>query len=319
MIKKIGILTSGGDAPGMNPAVIGAIRTGIGLGKEMYVIYGGYRGLITKNIVKVDKNFMADKINEGGTYIKTARLPEFKEENVRKEAIKNLNEFGIEALIIVGGDGSYMGAKKLTEMGINCIGLPGTIDNDIASSDYTIGFDTALNTVVNAVDSIKETMSSHNRCAVIEVMGNHCPDLTTFAGIATNADEIITCDHPLNEEELYKRMKEAKEANKDCYTILVSEKLINMDEFVQKLKENTPWEIRYTVLGHIQRGGKPTAMERVNAIRMGAYAVELLNDNIGGVCVGLKNNKIAYIDIYDALNLPRDKHEELNSLIDIIK
>lgn len=319
MIKKIGILTSGGDAPGMNPTVYGAIKAGLGLNKEMYVIYEGYKGLVNKKIVKVDKNFMSDKINEGGTYIKTARLPEFKEENVRLEAIKNLKEYGIEALIIVGGDGSYMGAKKLTEMGINCIGLPGTIDNDIASSDYTIGFDTALNTVVNSIDNIKETMSSHNRCAVIEIMGNHCPDLTTFAGIATNADEIITCDHPLNEEELYERMKKAKEENKDNFIILVAEKLINTEELVEKIKKNTPWEVRLTILGHIQRGGRPTAMERFNGIRMGAYAVELLDKNIGGVCVGIRNNSLAYIDIYDALNLPRNKHEDLNSLIDLIK
>ena len=192
MLKKIGILTSGGDAPGMNATVIGAIKAGIALNKDMYVVYDGYKGLIEKNFKKVDKHFIEDKLTSGGTAIKTARLPEFKEEEVRKVAVKDMKEEGIEALIVIGGDGSYMGAKRLTEMGINCIGLPGTIDNDIASSDYTIGFDTALNTVVNAIDQIRDTMTSHNRCAVVEIMGNKCPDLTSFAAIATNADEVFT-------------------------------------------------------------------------------------------------------------------------------
>ena len=192
MIKKIGILTSGGDAPGMNSALIGAIRSGINANKEMYVIYDGYKGLIEGKIQKVNKDTFKDKMNQGGTVIKTARLPEFKELSVRQKAVEILRKEGIDALIVIGGDGSYMGAKKLTELGINCIGLPGTIDNDIASTDYTIGFDTALNTVVNEIDNIVDTSSSHHRCAVVEIMGNRCADLTLYAGIATNADIILS-------------------------------------------------------------------------------------------------------------------------------
>ena len=212
MVKKIGILTSGGDAPGMNAALVGAIRTGYKLGKEMYVVYDGYKGLIENNFVKVKPDFAEDKMSHGGTVIKTKRLPEFKEESVRQQAVDNLKKEGIEALIVIGGDGSYMGAKRLTEMGINCVGLPGTIDNDIASSDFTIGFDTSLNNICAAIDKISETMSSHNRCCVVEIMGNNCPDLTLYASIACNADYMITIDRPYDEKDLMNTLKAKKAA-----------------------------------------------------------------------------------------------------------
>ena len=319
MVKKIGILTSGGDAPGMNGAVIGAIKAGIALDKEMYVVYDGYKGLIENNFKKVDASFIEDKLSSGGTVIKTARLPEFKEESVRKVAVENLKKEGIEALIVIGGDGSYMGAKKLSEMGINCVGLPGTIDNDIASSDITIGFDTALNTVVEAVDRIRDTMTSHNRCAVIEIMGNNCPDLTIYGAIACDADEVFTIDHPLTDKEvLFKKMDEKKKSGQEAYIIMVAEKLLDVEALAKEISSSTLWEARHTILGHIQRGGKPTAMERVNAIRMGAYAVELLDKGIGGVCVGFENNELRHIDIYEALELPRNKHIELYELHDLV-
>lgn len=319
MVKKIGILTSGGDSQGMNATLLGAIKTGCKLGKDMYVVYGGYKGLIENNFIKVGPDFMDATYNKGGTVIKTKRLPEFKEEKVRQIAVDNLKREGIEALIVIGGDGSYMGAKKLTEMGINCIGLPGTIDNDISSTDFTIGFDTALNNVVTAIDQIRETMSSHNRCCLVEVMGNKCPDLTLFAGIATNADYIITADKPLKEEELIENLKKDKENGKDSEIVLVSEKLYDLNKLTVEIKNNTGWDTRNDVLGYIQRGGTPTAMERFNSIRMGSYAVELLQQGIGGVCVGLVNNELKYFDILEALDLPRNKHEELYRTFDLIK
>jgi len=318
MIKKIGILTSGGDAPGMNAAVCGAIHAGHKLGKEMYVVIGGYYGLIHNDIHKVEANFADHALNLGGTIIKTKRLPEFKEENVRKEAVKALKAEGIDALIVVGGDGSYMGAKALTSMGINCVGLPGTIDNDIASSDYTIGFDTALNTVVEAIDKIRETADSHKRCIITEVMGNRCPDLTLYAGIATNADYIITVDKPLDKEDLIKTLNEKYETQ-DSAMVLLAEKQYNLEELTKFVKENTKWDTRNDILGYIQRGGTPTAMERVNAIRMGTYAVELLDKGIGGVCVGIVNNKITHREIFEALSLERDKHEDLMQVFEYIK
>lgn len=319
MIKKIGILTSGGDAPGMNDALIGAIRSGINSGKEMYVVYDGYRGLINHKFFKVDKNFAKDKIACGGTVIKTARLPEFKEQATRELAVKALKEEGIDALIVIGGDGSYMGAKRLTEMGINCVGLPGTIDNDIASSDYTIGFDTALNTVVSEIDNIVDTSSSHYRCAVVEIMGNNCPDLTLYSGIATNADIIITKDHNPSEEEIIETLKKKKEENQEYALVCVAEKLLDTAKLAKTIMEKTGWDTRLTVLGHTQRGGRPTAMERVNAIYMADYAIKLLDKGIGGVCVGLRNNKPAHFPIEEALALENDKHLDLYRLHDDIK
>jgi len=319
MVKKIGILASGGDAPGMNCAMIGAIRAGYKLGKEMYVIKHGFKGLVEGEIEKVDRDYAKYSASMGGTVIKTARLPEFKQPDIQKKAIQNLRQIGIDALIVIGGDGSYMGAKKLSEQGINCIGLPGTIDNDISSTDYTIGFDTALNTVVKAIDDITDTMSSHNRCGVIEVMGNKCGDLTLFAGIATHADFIITGDHPINQETFISELKELKKTNPDHVTILVSEKILDTQALVDKIAKETGFDTRLDVLGYIQRGGRPSAMERFNSTRMGAYAVELLDKGIGGVCVGIVDNKLHYQDIYDALNTPRDKHEELYEDFALIK
>ena len=319
MVKKIGILTSGGDAPGMNAAIVGAIRTGYKLNKEMYVVYDGYKGLINNNFVKVGPDFAQDKINTGGTLIKTARLPEFKEESVRKIAVENLKKEGIKALIVIGGDGSYMGAKKLTEMGINCIGLPGTIDNDIHSTDTTIGFDTALNNVCEAIDKICDTMSSHNRCVLVEVMGNKCPDLTLYAGIASNADFIYTIDRPIDIDKLVEELNKKKEENQDHVLILVSEKLFDINALAKEIASRTKWDTRVDILGYIQRGGNPSAMERVNSIRMGSYAVELLDEGIGGVCVGIVNGKLHYYDILESFDLKRNKHEDLYRIFDLIK
>lgn len=178
MIKKIGVLTSGGDAPGMNAAVRGVVRTALTKGLEVYGVYDGYLGLYEDRIEKLDRSSVSDVINKGGTFLGSARFPEFKEEEVRKQAIENLKKHGIEALVVIGGDGSYMGAKKLTEMGYPCIGLPGTIDNDIAGTDYTIGYLTALNTVIDAIDRLRDTSSSHQRISIVEIMGRHCGDLT---------------------------------------------------------------------------------------------------------------------------------------------
>lgn len=319
MIKKIGILTSGGDAPGMNSALIGAIRSGINANKEMYVIYDGYKGLIEGKIQKVNKDTFKDKMNQGGTVIKTARLPEFKELSVRQKAVEILRKEGIDALIVIGGDGSYMGAKKLTELGINCIGLPGTIDNDIASTDYTIGFDTALNTVVNEIDNIVDTSSSHHRCAVVEIMGNRCADLTLYAGIATNADIILTKDHPFTTDEVIETLNRKKKEDQDYALVLVSEKFMDTNGLVEEIKKRTTWDTRLTVLGHTQRGGKPSAMERVNAVYMADYAIKLLNEGKGGMCVGIRNSKPVAYPIEEALKLENNLHKELYKLHDDVK
>lgn len=321
MIKRIGILTSGGDAPGMNCAIRAVVRAGLSYGLEVYGVYDGYRGLIEGRIERLERKSVSDIVNRGGTILRTARLPEFKEEAVRRKAVEILNERGIECLVVIGGDGSYMGAKKLSEMGINCIGLPGTIDNDIASTDYTIGFDTALNTIVECVDKIRDTTESHSRCSIIEVMGNRCGDLALFSGIAEGAEMILTPDHPIPEEEIIETLRAMREKDSDKRAILiVSEKLYgDIHSFARHIQETTGFDTRATVLGHVQRGGSPSAFDRVLAARMGEYAVECLVEGKSGRCVGLVDNKLVDYDIYEALALPRDKHVSMLRIVDILK
>jgi 6-phosphofructokinase 1 len=214
-----------------------------------------------------------------------------------------------------------MGAKKLTEMGINCVGLPGTIDNDIASTDYTIGFDTCLNTIVDCVDKIRDTTESHSRCSIIEVMGNHCGDLAFFSGLAEGVEMILTPDHPIPEEEIMKTLKTMHDSDSDKRAIvIVSEKLFpDINAFAKRVQEQTGFDTRADVLGHVQRGGSPSAFDRILAARMGAYAVDCLVEGKGGICIGMVNNKIVDYDIYEALALPRDKHVSMLRLIDILK
>ena len=320
MIQKIGVLTSGGDSPGMNCAIRAVVRAGLSYGLEVYGIMDGYRGLVDDDMFLMNRSSVSDIVNRGGTILQTARLREFKEESVRQIAVNNLRKRGIDALVVIGGDGSYMGAKKLTEMGINCVGLPGTIDNDIASTDYTIGFDTCLNTIVECVDKIRDTTESHQRCAVIEVMGNHCGDLALFSGLAEGAEMIITPDHPIPEDEIIDSLKKLHDSKKKRAIVIVSEKMYpDIHAFAAKIGENTGFECRAEVLGRVQRGGAPSAFDRSVAARRGAYAVDCLLDGKGGICVGLINNKIVDYDIYEALQLPRDKHVSMLRLIDILK
>lgn len=320
MIHKIGVLTSGGDSPGMNCAIRAVVRSALRYGLEVYGVIDGYKGLVEDQIFPMDRNSVSDIVSRGGTILRTARLREFKEESVRQIAVDNLRKRGIDALVVVGGDGSYMGAKKLTEMGINCVGLPGTIDNDIASTDYTIGFDTCLNTICYCVDRIRDTTESHQRCAVIEVMGNHCGDLALFSGLAEGAEMIITPDHPIPEEEMIEHLKTLHDSNKKRAIVIVSEKLYpNIHELADKIGRETGFETKAEVLGRVQRGGAPSAFDRVLAARMGSYAVDCLLEGKGGICVGLVNNKIVDYDIYEALQLPRDKHATMLRLIDILK
>lgn len=314
-MRKIGILTSGGDAPGMNAAIKAVTISSINKGYEVYVIYDGYRGLLEKNIVRIDKNFVEEIDSRGGTIIRSARLKEFKEEKVQDKAVKILNEFGIDALVVIGGDGSYMGAQKLSLKGILCVCLPGTIDNDIASSDFTIGFDTSLNTIVKAIDQIKDTGRSHSRCMVVEVMGNKCDDLAIYSGIACGADIVISRNHPMTDKEILDILNKKKEEGKISTLVIVSEKLFDLNSLLNTIEKGTTWEVRSSILGHIQRGGTPTAMERVNAKRMGYFAVNLIEKNITGVCVGLDKNKIVYRDILEALKIKTETKEELLDVV----
>lgn len=312
---KIGILTSGGDAPGMNAALRAVTCAALKKGIEVFAIYDGYKGMVEGNIKKLTKEDVDEILNKGGTIIRSARLPEFKELEVRKKAVEQLKKHGIDAIVVIGGDGSYMGAKKLDEMGIRCVGLPGTIDNDISSTDITIGFDTSLNTIVEEIEKIKDTGKSHSRCMLVEVMGNRCDDLALYSAIATGANIVISKNHMLSNQQVIDDLKARRNKGEIFELIVIAEKLIDSEKLLKDIQENTDWDARLTVLGHTQRGGIPTAMEKVRATQMGYYAVKLLTEGITGVCVGIKDGKLVHEDILEAL-----KKESLvsNNMIEII-
>ncbi|MGL4337444.1 MAG: 6-phosphofructokinase [Turicibacter sp.] len=314
MVKRIGVLTSGGDAPGMNAAVRAVVRAGIANNIEVFGVYNGYAGLISGDIKQLDNSDVGGILNRGGTFLGSARLPEFKNIEVRELGVAELKKHGIEALVVIGGDGSYMGAKKLTEMGINCIGVPGTIDNDIVSSDYTIGFDTALNTVIDAIDRLRDTSASHARCSVVEIMGRHCGDLTIYGAIAGGAEDLIIPEKGLNMDEIVAQIEEGKSRKKKHFIVPLAELMTDAHELAKEIEKRTGVETRATVLGHTQRGGAPTAADRVLASRMGAYAVDLLMAGEGGRCIGIINNKLQHFDILEALDLPRQFDEKLYNL-----
>lgn len=305
MVRCIGVLTSGGDAPGMNAAVRAVARTCLNKGIEVYGVQLGYKGLYEGQFIKFDRNSTRNIINLGGTILKSARFPEFKDPENRKKAIEQMKNIGMEALVVIGGDGSYAGALKLTEMGINCIGIPGTIDNDIPDTDFTIGFDTALNTIVDALDRLRDTSSSHQRCTILEVMGRGCGDLAIHAGIANGAEMIITTEIGYDEDKVIERLKESKASDKKHAIVVITENITDVHALAKKVEAETGFETRANVLGHMQRGGRPSARDRVLASRMGIYAVELLEAGEGGLCVSEVNGKITGLPIEEVLTHKR--------------
>ncbi|KDE46398.1 6-phosphofructokinase [Geobacillus sp. CAMR12739] len=300
-MKRIGVLTSGGDSPGMNAAIRAVVRKAIYHGVEVYGIYHGYAGLIAGNIKKLEVGDVGDIIHRGGTILYTARCPEFKTEEGQKKGIEQLKKHGIEGLVVIGGDGSYQGAKKLTEHGFPCVGVPGTIDNDIPGTDFTIGFDTALNTVIDAIDKIRDTATSHERTYVVEVMGRHAGDIALWSGLAGGAETILIPEADYDMDDIIARLKRGHERGKKHSIIIVAEGVGSGVDFGRQIQEATGFETRVTVLGHVQRGGSPTAFDRVLASRLGARAVELLLEGKGGRCVGIQNNQIVDHDIAEAL------------------
>jgi len=315
MIQKIGVLTSGGDAPGMNAAVRAVVRTALSKNIEVYGISDGYLGLHENRIRKLERRDVSDMINRGGTFLGSARFPEFKDEAIRLEAIENMKKHGIEALVVIGGDGSYMGAKKLTEMGFPCIGLPGTIDNDIAGTDYTIGFHSALNTVLDAIDRLRDTCSSHHRISIVEIMGRYCGDLTMMAALGGGAEYAIVPEKGFHLEDLVQAIGKDVEQGKKHAIIAITEHVTNVNELAIRIEERTGLETRATILGHTQRGGAPCAFDRVMASEMGAYAVDLLVNGEGGRCVGIQSNKLIHHDIIDAIeNMSRPFNETIFGL-----
>lgn len=301
-MKRIGVLTSGGDAPGMNAAIRSVVRKAIYHDIEVYGIRNGFQGLIDGNIDKMVLGSVGDIIQRGGTMLFSARCDEFKTDDVQYQVIDQLKIYGIEGLIIIGGDGSLHGAEQLSKKGFPCIGVPGTIDNDIPATDFTIGFDTALNTVIEAIDKIRDTATSHERTYVIEVMGRNAGDLALWSGLAGGAESILVPEKPDDFDEVITRLKRGHERGKKHSIIILAEGVGSGLSYGEKIQSATKLETRVTVLGHIQRGGSPTAFDRVLASRMGAKAIEMLLDGHANQMVGIKNNRLIEVDISDVLS-----------------
>lgn len=320
MIKRIAVLTSGGDAPGMNAAVRAVIRAGLYNNVDMYVIYDGLRGLVEGKIKQVDKDFTQDIINRGGTIIRSARLPEFKDPKIVKRAARILQDFEIDALVGIGGDGTFRGLNDLAKYGIKVVGIPGTIDNDVGSTDTTIGFSTALNTICECVDKLKDTSGSHQRCSLIEVMGRHCGDLAMYAALAEGAEGVICVEHQLKEEVLFRKLRKMKAQNKSHAIIIVSENLLDINELAKKIEEETGFDTRTEVLGRLQRGGSPSAEDRVLAARMGARSIDLiLNEETGSRIIGVKGGQIVDFPIEEAVQMKHEHTHGLRDLIDMLQ
>ncbi|KXZ40453.1 6-phosphofructokinase [Alkalithermobacter thermoalcaliphilus JW-YL-7 = DSM 7308] len=317
-MKKIAVLTSGGDSPGMNAAIRAVVRSAIYHGCKVYGVNRGYRGLIDGDLFEMDLASVGDIIHRGGTILRSARCEEFKTEEGRKKAVNVLNVFGIDGLVVIGGDGSFQGAQKLSELGFPAVGVPGTIDNDLAYTDYTIGFDTALNTVLDAISKIRDTSSSHERVSVIEVMGRHCGDIALYAGLAGGAEVIIVPEEDYDIDEICKRLIQSNNRGKKHSIIMLAEGVGNANEIMEQIKEKTGLDSRATILGHIQRGGTPSAFDRVLASQMGAKAVELLLEGKSSKVVGIKNNEIIDMDIHEALAIERKFNSNLYKLASIL-
>lgn len=312
-MKTIGVLTSGGDAPGMNAAIRAVVRMGIYKNIKVMGIKRGYNGLINGEIYQLDRSSVSDIIQRGGTMLHTARCEEFKTEEGRRKAASVLKVFGIEGLVIIGGDGSFMGAQKISELGYPSIGVPGTIDNDLAYTDYTIGFDTAVNTVLDAINKIRDTSTSHERVSIIEVMGRRCGDIALHAGLAGGSESIIVPEVHTSVDEVCKMVLEGKQRGKVHNIILLAEGVGHAEELAKSVQDITGIDARVTVLGYIQRGGSPSAFDRVLASKLGARAVELLAENSSSRVVGVKGSTVIDVDINEALEMKKDiDHHMLN-------
>ncbi len=318
-MKKIAVMTSGGDAPGMNAAIRAVVRSGIHFGFEVYGIQYGYKGLCEGDIIRLERHDVSRIINRGGTVLGSARYDDFKKKSVRKIAVKNLLDLGIDSLVVIGGDGTYRGAQALSEMGIKCIGLPGTIDNDISSTDYTIGFYTALQTIVESIDRLKDTSLSHQRCSVVEVMGRNCGDLALYAGIAGGSEFIVTPETGFDKSLFLQQLKTSHETGRRHAIVVVTENIVKPHELAQEIEEVSGYETIATVLGHVQRGGNPVAFDRVLATEMGEYAVELINKGISSKAVGLKGMDLVDYDIVFALNKKREIPNKRYGLVGRLK
>ena len=310
-VKTIGVLTSGGDAPGMNASIRAVVRTAINKGMKVKGIMRGYAGLLQEEIVDMDGTSVADTIGRGGTILYTARCPEFTTVEGQKKGAEICKKHGIDGLVVIGGDGSYRGAGKLSALGVNTVGLPGTIDLDIACTDYTIGFDTAINTAMEALEKVRGTSTSHERCRIIEVMGRHAGYIALWCGIANGAEDILLPErYDGNEQMLINRIIENRKRGKKHHIIINAEGIGHSASMARRIEAATGLETRATILGYMQRGGAPTCKDRVYASIMGSKAVELLAEGKTNRVVAYKHGEFVDFDIQEALNMTKDIPED---------
>lgn len=314
---NIAILTSGGDSPGMNVAIRSAVRYALKRGHKIYGVTNGYRGLYEGEIFEMNHKSVSGVLSMGGTFLKTARMKDFKEKDKQLKAIDNLKKYDIDSLIVIGGDGSYRGAKELYELGIKTIGIPGTIDNDIYGTDFTLGFNTAVETIVDAIDKLRDTSQSHQRCSIIEVMGRKCGDLALYSAISGGAEFIITPEHQVDKKTIIDKLKQYKLEDRTHAIVVVTENMFDVHEFANEIEQKSKFSSRATVLGYIQRGGSPSPEDRILGSKMGAYAIDLLERDIGGVGIGVRANQMTYLPFEIILNNERD-YNPLYELIEKI-
>lgn len=304
---KIAVLTSGGDAPGMNAAIRAVVRTGLQYGHEMFGVVDGYRGLLEDRFIPLTSKDVSGMLNQGGTMLGTSRVPEFKEIPVQQVALDNLRNRGIDGLVVIGGEGSYKGALALHNLEFPTIAIPGTIDNDVFGTDFTIGFHTALNTIVDAIDKLRDTSSSHRRCSIIEVMGRTSGDLALYAGICGGAEFIITPENPIDKDKLISTLKRHNQEGRRHAIIVVTEQQFDVHKLAAEITIKSGFSTRATVLGYIQRGGRPVAEDRILASRMGSFAVEKLMEGQSGICIGIHNDELVTHSLLEIVNHPKDR------------
>lgn len=322
--KTIAVLTSGGDAPGMNSAIRAVVRSALYKNMRILGVRRGYTGLLARDVVELNLRSVSDCLHRGGTVLYSARCPEFATDEGVEKGKEVCRELGIDGLVVIGGDGSFRGARDLSLKGIPCIGIPGTIDNDIASSDYTVGFDTAVNTVMDMVDKLRDTSQSHDRCSLVEVMGRRCGDIALHAGIACGAVAILVPENNVSIDAVVAKMQRTLNTGKKHFIIIVAEGVTNnngigsVHDIAREIEEKTGVESRATVLGHVQRGGAPTARERVMASEMGFHAVSLLEKGVGNRVVINHKNEIVDFDILEALSMKKEFNRRLYDVADAI-
>lgn len=317
-MKRIALLTSGGDAPGMNAAIRAVVRSGIYYGMEVFGVERGYAGLIDDNIIPMEMRSVSNIVQCGGTRLRTARCLEMLTLEGQKKALDTLEKHGIEGVVVIGGDGSFRGAKVLSEYGVPTIGIPGTIDNDLEYTDYTLGFDTAVNTCLDIINKLRDTMTSHERISVVEVMGRHCGDIALYSGIASGAEIIVVPEISFDMKEIIDKINHSRANGKHSNIIVIAEGVMSAEKFASQLQASTAYDVRPTCIGHVQRGGSPSMADRMLAAQFGNKAVRLLKDGIGNRVVGIRDNKIIDMDIIEAVSMKKTFNYELYETLQMI-